>query len=245
MEMLAALVALLQESGLQQTLSGRPLVALATVFGAGVLTSLNPCIYPMIPITASVLSGTAGEKRSRGRTIALTLAYVLGLASVYAGLGLLAGLSGSLFGTVSASPWALLAVGNLLLLFALFMLDVFPVPLPRGLLNRVAGYQGGGSLGAVFLMGAGSGVVAAPCGAPAFAAVLTWVAATRAGVMGFVYLLAFSLGMSALLVAVGLSSGLLAGLPRSGPWMARVKKLSALILIAVAEYYFVKAGYGM
>lgn len=246
--MLAAGLALLVQetaaTGLQETLSARPLLALATVFGAGVLTSLNPCIYPMIPITASVISGTAGERPSRARTLGLTLAYVIGLASLYAFLGLLAGLSGSLFGTVSASPWALIAVGNLLLLFALFMLDVLPVPVPRRLMDW-AGRQGGGSVGAVFLLGAGSGIVAAPCGAPAFAAVLTWVAATRAGAMGFLYLFVFSLGMTALLVAVGLSSGLLASLPRSGRWMVTVKRVSALILLVMAQYYFVKAGYGM
>lgn len=244
---LAALVLLVQEgasSGLQEALSGSPVLALATLFGAGVLTSLNPCIYPMIPITASVISGTAGEVRSRGRTVGLTLTYVLGLASLYALLGLLAGLSGSLFGTVSANPWVMLAVGNLLLLFALFMLDVFPVPVPRRLMDW-AGQQGGGSYGAVFLLGASSGVVAAPCGAPAFAAVLTWVAATRAGVMGFLYLFVFSLGMTALLVAVGLSSGFLARLPRSGNWMVWIKRASAVILLGMAQYYFVKAGYGM
>lgn len=245
--LLAGFMAFLQEgatSGLSDTLSGRPGLALATLFGAGVLTSLNPCVYPMIPITASVISGTARPDQSRARTLGLTLTYVLGLAMLYASLGLLAGLSGSLFGAVSASPWALLAVGNLLLLFALFMLDVFPVPVPRRLMDW-AGRQGGGSYGAVFLLGASSGVVAAPCGAPAFAVVLTWVAATQAGFMGFIYLFVFSLGMTALLVAVGLSSGLVTRLPRSGVWMVRIKRISAVIMLGMAQYYFVKAGYGM
>jgi len=232
-----------QDSGLQETLSSSPVLALATLFGAGVLTSLNPCIYPMIPITASVISGVGGE-RSRGKTIGLTLSYVFGLSTLYALLGLVAGLSGSLFGTVSASPWALLAVGNLLLLFALFMFDVIPVPVPQRLMHW-AGTQGGGSYGAVFLLGASSGIVAAPCGAPAFAVVLTWVAATQAGVMGFLYLFVFSLGMTALLVAVGLSSGLVASLPRSGMWMVWIKRVSAVIMLGMAQYYFVKAGYGM
>jgi len=166
------------------------------------------------------------------------------MALLYSSLGLAAGLTGTLFGTVSASPWARLAIGNLLVLFALAMLDVFPVPVPRRLLSW-AGQQGGGSYGAVLLMGAASGVVAAPCGAPAFAVVLTWVAATKAGVMGFFYLFAFSLGMGALLVAVGLFSGTLALLPRSGKWMVWVKRLAALIMIVMAEYYFVQAGYNL
>jgi cytochrome c-type biogenesis protein len=230
--------------GLRETLSGSPVLALATLFGAGLLTSLNPCIYPMIPITVSVISGTGSADVPRSRIVGLTVTYVLGMAGLYASLGLLAGLSGTLFGTVSANPWVMLGVGNLLLLFALAMLGVLPIPVPQALLER-ASRQGGGSYGAVFLMGGGAGVVMAPCGAPAFAAVLTWVAATNAGWMGFLYLFTFSLGMTALLLAAGLSSGFLSRLPRSGTWMLRVKQISALVLIAMAQYYFVKAGYGM
>src|SRR3989441_5991017 len=126
----------------------------------------------MIPITAGILSGTSAGQPSRARTAKLTLAYVTGLALFYAILGLFAGLSGSLFGTVSASPWARFAVGNLLLVFALAMFDVIPVSAPQRLMRWAAGL-GGGSYPAVFLLGATSGVVAAPCGAPAFAAVLT------------------------------------------------------------------------
>jgi len=231
-------------AGLSATLTESPLLALGTLFVAGVLTSLTPCIYPLIPITASVISGTAREGQTRRRTMGLTLTYAVGMATLYASLGLLAGMTGSLFGSVSASPWALLAIGNLLLLFSLFMLDVFPVPMPKRLLGW-AGTRGGGSYGAVFLLGASSGVVAAPCGAPAFAVVLTWVAATQAGVMGFVYLFAFSLGMTAILVAVGLFSGTVALLPRSGKWMTWIKKGAGILMIAVAQYYFIRAGYNL
>jgi thiol:disulfide interchange protein DsbD len=230
--------------GLSEALASSPLLALATLFGAGVLTSLTPCVYPMIPITVSVISGTAKEDQSRWRTLSLTLTYVVGMALLYAVLGLIAGLSGTLFGSVSANPWALLGIGNLLLLFALVMFDVLPVPVPKRLLDW-AGRQEGGSYGAVFLLGASSGVVAAPCGAPAFAVVLTWVAATQAGLMGFVYLFVFSLGMTTLLVVVGLFSGALAALPRSGRWMVWMKRAAAVIMLGVAQYYFVKAGYNL
>jgi thiol:disulfide interchange protein DsbD len=172
----------------------------------------------------------------------MTMSYVVGMSLLYAVLGLLAGLSGTLFGSVSASPWALLAIGNILLLFSLFMLDVFPLPVPQRLMNWAAGREGG-SYGAVFVLGATSGIVAAPCGAPAFAVVLTWVAASQAGAMGFVYLFAFSLGMTAILVVVGLFSGTLASLPQSGKWMVWIKKAAGLLMIAVAQYYFIKAGY--
>ena len=230
--------------GLAEALASSPALAMAAMFGAGVLTSLTPCVYPMIPITSAVIAGTAREQQPKSRTIGLTLTYAVGLATLYAFLGALAGVSGQLFGTVSASPWARIAIGNLLVLFALAMLDVIPVPVPQKWLQRAARTEGG-SYGAVFVMGAMSGIVAAPCGAPAFAVVLTWVAATRAGLMGFVYLFVFSLGMTALLVAVGLFSGSLTMLPRSGMWMVWVKRVAALIMIGMAEYYFVSAGYNL
>ncbi len=231
-------------AGLSDALGSSPLLALVVLFGAGVLTSLTPCVYPMIPITASVISGTARQGQSWRRTLALTLCYVSGLALLYALLGTLAGLTGTLFGTVSASPWALFAIGNLLLVFALAMLDVIPIRVPQRLMNWAATREGG-SYGAVFVLGATSGVVAAPCGAPAFAAVLAWVAATGAGLMGFVYLFVFSLGMTALLVAVGLFSGAASRLPRSGPWMVVIKRAAAIVMLGVAQYYFILTGYNL
>jgi thiol:disulfide interchange protein DsbD len=211
------------------------------LFGAGLVTSLTPCIYPMIPITAGILGGAGAAGRSRGRTVAMSLVYALGLALVYASLGLLAGLTGSLFGTISSNPWAYFAMGNLLLLAGLAMLDAIPVLVPARLLAW-AGRQGGESLGAVFLMGATSGLVAAPCGAPAFAAVLTFVSATQSAGLGFLYLFVFSLGMTALLVVIGISSGVLAGLPKAGMWTAWIKRAAGVLMLAMAEYYFVKMG---
>jgi thiol:disulfide interchange protein DsbD len=225
---------------LGQALNDQPLLALASLFGAGVLTSLTPCVYPMIPITAGLIASTArardGEP-SRLHVAGLTLTYVSGLALLYALLGLIAGLTGQIFGTVSSSPWAFFTIGCLLVVFGLAMLDVIPVNAPRRL-AAWAGGLGGGSYPAVFLLGATSGLVAAPCGAPAFAAVLTWVSTTGSAALGFTYLFVFSLGMTALLVAVGLFSGVMAALPRSGPWMVWIKRAGGGIMFVMAAYYF-------
>ena len=226
---------------LEATLREHPLAALPLMFGAGLVTSLTPCVYPMIPITAGILGGGAAEGRSRGRTIRMTLVYALGLALVYASLGVLAGMTRTLFGTVSASPWAYLLAGNFLLVFGLAMLDVFTVNAPARALQW-AGRFGGGSYGGVFAMGATSGLVAAPCGAPAFGAVLTFVAATGSAVLGFTYLFVFSLGMTALLIVVGLFAGTLGALPRAGRWTLWIKRASGILLLAMAEYYFVQMG---
>ena len=227
--------------GLEVALRDRPLLAVPLLFAAGVATSLTPCIYPMIPITAGLLGGAAAGGQSRRRTLGLTAAYVGGLALVYSLLGLLAGLTGSIFGTVSSNPWAYFAMANLLLLAGLLMLEAAPFTVPAGIAAWAA-RVGGRSPAGAFAMGAASGLVAAPCGAPAFAAVLTFVAATRSAMLGLLYLFAFSLGLTALLAGVGLVSGMVTALPRPGRWMVWVKRCGGVLLIDMAEYYLVKMG---
>lgn len=230
-------------TNLAQRLSEQPVMAVPLLFAAGVLTSLNPCIYPMIPITAAVVGGSAlGGKVSRARTVLLSLTYAFGLALVYSILGLVAGMSGTLFGAVSSNPWIYFAMAQVLFVAALAMLDVIPIRVPAFILQRAATAGEGGRFSGAFAMGAMSGLVAAPCGAPVFASVLTWVTTTQSAALGFMYLFSFSLGMCALLVVVGLSSGLTARLPRAGVWMVWVKRGFAALMIAVAEYYLIQAG---
>jgi thiol:disulfide interchange protein DsbD len=230
-------------------LSQSPAAAIPLLFGAGVLTSLTPCVYPMIPITAAIVGGQSSASGqngdavvSRWRPLGLSMVYVLGLATVYAGLGLLAGLTGTMFGTVSANPWAFFVMANLLLIAALAMLDVLPVRVPASIMQRAANAGTGGRTAGAFIMGAASGLVAAPCSAPVMAAVLTWVSTTHSAGLGFLYLFVFSLGMCTLLVVVGLSAGTLSRLPRAGAWMLTVKKFFAFLMLAMAEYYLVKMG---
>ncbi len=220
-----------------------PIAAIGVVFAGGVLTSLTPCIYPMIPITAAIVGGqSANRTTSFGRTARLTFAYVLGLALAYATLGLIAGLTGQLFGAISTNPWLYFGLANLLVLFGLMMIEVIPVPVPHGLLERAASLQGSGRIAGVFGMGAASGLVAAPCGAPVMATLLTWVSATKSGALGFMYLFVFSLGMCSLLVVVGFAAGGVVRLPPAGRWMLWVKRGFALVMFGMAEYYLVQMG---
>ena len=211
----------------------------------GVLTSLTPCIYPMIPITAAIVGGgQAGVDPSvrRFRPIGLAIVYALGLSLVYATLGLFAGLTGTIFGTVSSNPWLYFAMANLLILAALSMLDVFQVRVPSWIMSRASAAGTGGTYSGALVMGGMSGLVAAPCSAPVMAAVLTWVTTTKSAALGFLYLFVFSLGMCTLLVAIGASSGFLARMPRAGAWMVWIKRFFALAMIGVAEYYLMKMG---
>jgi cytochrome c-type biogenesis protein len=242
------LLLLVDSASLTAHLSDSPALAIPLLFLGGVLTSLTPCVYPMIPITAAIVGGQsvgatgATEAQPRARVVGLTLTYVLGLALVYSLLGLFAGLSGTIFGSVSANPWALFTMANVLIIAALAMLDVIPVRLPSVLTARAAGAGAAGRYSGALVMGAVSGLVAAPCSAPVMAAVLTWVTKTHSAVLGFFYLFAFSLGMCTLLVVVGLSSGSLARLPRAGGWMLWVKRFFAIAMIAVGEWYLISAG---
>jgi thiol:disulfide interchange protein DsbD len=236
-------------SHLSSLLSANPLLALPLVFAGGVLTSLTPCIYPMIPITAAIVGGQSVAERAGGATRAprwrpalLTLTYVLGLALVYSGLGLFAGLTGTLFGSVSTNPWLYFAMANLLLLAAFAMLDIIPVRVPSAILQRAGTAGTAGRVSGALIMGAMSGLVAAPCSAPVMAAVLTWVTTTKSAGLGFLYLFVFSLGMCTLLVVVGLSSGALSRLPRAGMWMVWVKRVFAFVMVAAAEYYLIEMG---
>ena len=233
-------------SAITEQLSGSPATALPLLFLAGVLTSLTPCIYPMIPITAAIVggetAGSTGAPTSRLRPLLLSLTYVLGLSLVYAGLGLFAGMTGTRFGRVSTNPWLYFAMANVLMLAALSMLDVIPVRLPAFLTQRAATAGSGGRFGGALAMGAMSGLVAAPCSAPVMIAVLTWVTETKSAWLGFIYLFAFSLGMCTLLVVVGVSSGAVSRLPKAGLWMVRVKKVFGIVMLGVAEYYLVKMG---
>jgi len=233
-----------QDASIAQMLSGNPALALPALFAGGVLTSLTPCVYPMIPITAAIVGGqSAGDRTgSKLRPALLTFTYVLGLALVYSALGVFAGLTGTLFGSVSTNPWLYFAMANVLLLAALGMLDVIPVRLPAGITQRAATMGTAGRFSGAFAMGAMSGLVAAPCSAPVMAAVLTWVTVTKSAGLGFLYLFVFSLGMSSLLLGFAFVADTSLRLPRAGPWMLWVKRAFALILLGVAEYYLVQMG---
>ena len=180
--------------------------------------------------------------RSRWRPILLTLTYVIGLAAFYSILGVIAGMTGTLFGAVSTNPWLYFAMANLLLLSALMMFEVIPVPVPARWIERASRAGTAGRFSGAFVMGAVSGLVAAPCGAPIMAAVLTWVTTTQSAMLGFLYLFVFSVGMCALLVLVGVSSGVLARLPRSGRWMTWVKRGFGVVMLGAAQYYLIRMG---
>ena len=210
--------------------------SLIIAFVGGVLASLTPCVYPMIPITAGVI-GHANIGGSKWRGLSLSLTYVTGMALTYAALGIFAAATGRFFGTINSSPWTFLVVGNIILLFGLGMLDVVQLPaFAAKFTSRRLGWTG------IFLAGISSALVAGPCTTPVLGTLLAYTASSQSLLVGGLLLFVFSLGMGALLLGVGTFSSFLAAIPRSGAWMVTIKKTMGLLMLAIAQYFFVKAG---
>jgi cytochrome c-type biogenesis protein len=226
-------------NGMESYLGGSPLIAIGAAFAGGVLAGFSPCVYPMLPIVSAYVGSRSAGEKTRLKSLLLSLAYVVGMAVVYALLGMVAALTGSLFGQVATSPWTLLIVANVLILFALSILDV--IPFPSWFSGRPTEPATGGVIGA-FLLGASSGLVASPCISPVLFGLLTFVATQQRVVYGGALLFAFSLGMGILLLVVGTFSGVVVGLPKPGRWMVGVKMLLGLLMLGLAEYYLIKAG---
>ncbi len=223
-----------------QYLTEVSLVAYLVSFLGGVWASFTPCVYPIIPILVGVIGATGTG--SRFRAFLLSLAFVTGMALTYALLGLFAALTGRIFGQLTTHPAAYLVVGNICLFFALSMLGVFELQLPGGWGQAKPGQKEKRGVVGVFLMGASSGLVAAPCTVPVLGVLLTFVAQSRNLLLGFTLLFTFAIGLGLLLILLGTFAGLVASLPKSGNWLVRVKQGFGLLLILVAEYFIFQAG---
>ncbi|HBR21140.1 MAG TPA: hypothetical protein DD713_01005 [Nitrospiraceae bacterium] len=210
-------------------------LSIPVAYLGGVLASLTPCVYPMIPIVLGIIGASSIDKKTTGLT--LSASYALGVSIVYAALGIFASMTGSFFGEVATSPWSYLLFGNLCLILGFWMMEWINIPLfSTGRAPGRSGHAG------AFLTGMLSGVVAAPCTSPVLAGLLIYISTTKDVVLGGSMMLAFSLGMSTLLIAVGAFSGGIKTLLKPGRWMVWVKKGLALLMFGFGEYFLIKAG---
>ena len=230
---------MLEVEALHGYLQSAPLLAYVVVFVAGVLTSFTPCVYPMIPITVGYIGAHSGASKARG--FLLSTFYVLGVAVTYSTLGMFAALSGRMFGEIGTNPIVHLVVANICILLGLSMLDVFVLPVPSFTTKLQPKTTGKGFIGA-FAVGWAAGWVAAPCTAPVLGVLLAFVATRQRVVFGMSLMFMFAVGLGTLLVLVGTFAGLVAALPKSGAWMAKIQKGFGWTMIAAGEYYLVQAG---
>jgi len=217
--------------GLAALLARGSFLAYGVAFAGGVLTSLTPCVYPLIPITVSIFG--ARQAGSRRQAALLSAAYVLGIAVMYSALGVGAALTGRAFGSVMQNPWVMGAVAIVLAALAATMFGAFELQLPAGVQARLSRVGGAGYLGAVG-MGLVAGVIAAPCTGPVLAAALAFVASRGSAPFGAGIMFAYALGMGLLFFLLGAFS---VSLPKSGPWMDTVKSVFGVALLAAAGIF--------
>jgi cytochrome c-type biogenesis protein len=206
-------------------------------FGAGILVSFSPCVYPLLPITIGYIGASA--QKDKFHAFLLSLLYVLGMAITYCVLGVFASLTGKIFGQISSSPFSFFIIGNICIIFGLSMLGVFEVHLPNFFLNKTRREN---STFSVFLLGITSGLIVGPCTAPILGTILVYVATKQNLFYGIFLLFSFAYGMGTLLILTGTFSGLLLNLPKSGKWMYTVEKIGGVLLILAGEYFLVNTG---
>jgi thiol:disulfide interchange protein DsbD len=203
------------------------------VFLGGLALNLTPCVYPLIPITISYFGGQSGGKK--GGLVLHAILYVIGMAVTYSLLGSIAAFTGSLFGAALQYPPVLISIALIMILLSLSMFDVYELRMPA-FLNRLAGGSPKGYFGTL-LMGLTVGIVAAPCIGPFVLGLLTYVGNQGSVVLGFSLFFVLALGLGVPFLILGIFSGSLSKLPRSGGWMVWVRKVFGFILVAMAVYF--------
>jgi thiol:disulfide interchange protein DsbD len=203
------------------------------VFLGGLALNLTPCVYPIIPITISYFGGQSQGKK--GSVVAHSVLYVLGMAVTYSILGVIAAFTGSLFGTALQYPPVLIGIALIMIVLALSMFNVYELRVPA-FLNKIAGGSRKGFFG-TFFMGLTVGIVAAPCIGPFVLGLLTYVGDKGNVLLGFLLFFVLALGLGVPFLFLGIFSGSISRLPRSGAWMVWVRTIFGFILIAMAIYF--------
>jgi len=221
-------------SRLEQTLAQGGLGWFLALFVGGLLLNLTPCVFPMLGITVSIFG--ARRQEPLPKVFATAVLYVLGICVTYTALGVVAALTGGLFGSALQSVWVSVVLGGIMLLLSLSMFGLYEMQPPTWVLARLGGAQATNFAGA-FVSGLGVGVIAAPCVGPFVVAVLALIA--QKGQLGFgmqtMFTLSLGLGFPYLFLAT--FSNLLQSLPRSGDWMDWVKHVFGTVMAAIGLYY--------
>lgn len=206
----------------------------------GILLSLTPCIYPMIPITIGVLQ--INQTKSAFQSFLMATSYTFGISITFAVFGFIAALGSCVFGQLQGSIWIVLPLVALLFYFGFSMFGFYEIYIPKFLQPKVTKIKGGSYLSAL-IFGIISGSVASPCLSPGLLLILDYVSnigfnGTLTGyIEGLILLFIFGIGSSLPLLIIGTFSGSINLMPQAGPWMIEIKKIFGLMLIFMAFYH--------
>ncbi|WP_298986199.1 protein-disulfide reductase DsbD domain-containing protein, partial [uncultured Campylobacter sp.] len=223
-----------EQDKILNVLGGKSFIAaIALFFGYGVLLSLSPCVYPLIPILSSIIVAKTSSKPSAKTSLAVSLAYIFGMASSYAILGAFVAVFGQNLQGLLQTPPALILTSLIFAVLALSMFGFYEIRLPvrfQNFLNSKSEKSSG--LIGVFSMGLISALVVSPCISAPLAGALVYIAGSGDILLGAAALFALGLGSGALLLVVGLGGAL----PRPGAWMEAVPKIFGFLLLFTAVW---------
>ncbi|MEV9528985.1 protein-disulfide reductase DsbD [Aliarcobacter butzleri] len=212
------------------------LLVLLTFFGFGLLLSLTPCVFPMIPILSSIIVGASkNETMTASRGFFLSLVYVLSMSVAYTIAGVIAGIFGANLQVALQNPYVLVIFALIFVALAFSMFGYFEIRLPQTIQNRVNkttdGKEKQGILG-IAIMGFLSALIVGPCVAPPLAGALVYIGQTGDAILGGLALFVMSLGMGVPLLLIGLGAGKF--MPKPGGWMESITRIFGIVMLGVA-----------
>nr|WP_314892734.1 protein-disulfide reductase DsbD [uncultured Campylobacter sp.] len=223
-----------EQDKILNVLGGKSFIAaIALFFGYGVLLSLSPCVYPLIPILSSIIVAKTSSKPSAKKSLTVSLAYIFGMASSYAILGAFVAVFGQNLQGLLQTPPALILTSLIFATLAFSMFGFYEIRLParfQSFLNSKS--ENAGGLIGVFSMGLISALVVSPCISAPLAGALVYIAGSGDVLLGAAALFALGLGSGVLLLVVGLGGAL----PRPGAWMEAVPKIFGFLLLFTAVW---------
>ena len=227
-----------EQDAITKTLKDKNLLFnIISFFGFGLLLSLTPCVFPMIPILSGIIVGQ-GSRITRTRGITLSLSYVIAMALTYAVLGMIAGLFSLNLQAASQNVWVLSLFSAVFVFLALSMFGFYELQLPSSWQSKLSPKSeeaNRGTLKGAAVMGVLSAIIVGPCVAPPLAGALFYISQTGDALLGGFALFAMGLGFGVPLLVIGATSGEL--LPRAGAWMESIKRLFGIVMLGVAIWF--------
>lgn len=220
---------------LEKIFLSSPLLGLGVSFAAGIISSFSPCIYPLIPITLSIVGASAATSRVKGFYISSV--FVLGLCVTYTVLGITASVLGIFLGTLFVNPFIYLMLGIFFVFLGFCVFDIIKLNLPFFSQD----YKPVTTVFSIFVLGVISGLAIVPCNFPVLGAILSFMAVKHDILYGGFSLFLFSLGYGSILIILGTFSSLITKLPKQGLWLIIIKKVLGIILLVIGIYFFSKS----
>ena len=215
---------------------GSTLLVIATFFGFGLLLSLTPCVFPMIPILSSIIVGASkNEKMTGSRGFILSLVYVLSMSVAYTIAGVIAGIFGANLQVALQNPYVLVTFALVFVALAFSMFGYYEIKLPDSLqtkLNKSTDGKEKQGLMGIAIMGFLSALIVGPCVAPPLAGALVYIGQTGDAVLGGIALFVMSLGMGMPLLIIGAGAGKF--MPKPGGWMEGITRIFGIVMLGVA-----------